>query len=190
MRRKPPDILITTPESLYLMLTSRAREILDRRRGGDRRRDPRRRPVEARLPPGADAGAARRTCVDATRAADRSRPADRPLGHPAPAGADRAVPGRARSASARSSTPAAARSSTSRSSSRSRTWPNPGAAAPTPNAEDGESPRRPGSSRSTHHVALDLAGDLPGAAGAGPASTPRRSSSSTTAAAPSASPSA
>ena len=28
MRRRPPDVLITTPESLYLMLTSRAREIL------------------------------------------------------------------------------------------------------------------------------------------------------------------
>src|SRR5213593_2332440 len=28
MLRKPPDILITTPESLYLMLTSQAREIL------------------------------------------------------------------------------------------------------------------------------------------------------------------
>src|ERR1700686_303413 len=28
MLRHPPDILITTPESLYLMLTSRAREIL------------------------------------------------------------------------------------------------------------------------------------------------------------------
>ncbi len=28
MLRKPPDILITTPESLYLMLTSRAQEIL------------------------------------------------------------------------------------------------------------------------------------------------------------------
>jgi ATP-dependent helicase Lhr and Lhr-like helicase len=28
MRRKPPDVLITTPESLYLMLTSQAREIL------------------------------------------------------------------------------------------------------------------------------------------------------------------
>src|SRR5205814_7689767 len=28
MLRAPPDILITTPESLYLMLTSQAREIL------------------------------------------------------------------------------------------------------------------------------------------------------------------
>ena len=28
MVRKPPDILITTPESLHLMLTSRARETL------------------------------------------------------------------------------------------------------------------------------------------------------------------
>ena len=28
MLRRPPDILITTPESLYLMLTSRARETL------------------------------------------------------------------------------------------------------------------------------------------------------------------
>ena len=29
MVRHPPDILITTPESLYLMLTSQAREIFD-----------------------------------------------------------------------------------------------------------------------------------------------------------------
>ena len=28
MRREPPDILITTPESLYLMISSGAREIL------------------------------------------------------------------------------------------------------------------------------------------------------------------
>ena len=59
MRRQPPDILITTPESLYLMLTSQAREILRRRRGGDRRRDPRRRPDQARRAPGADARAPR-----------------------------------------------------------------------------------------------------------------------------------
>jgi ATP-dependent helicase Lhr and Lhr-like helicase len=30
MRRRPPDILITTPESLYLILTSQAREMLER----------------------------------------------------------------------------------------------------------------------------------------------------------------
>ena len=29
MRREPPDILITTPESLYLMISSQAREILE-----------------------------------------------------------------------------------------------------------------------------------------------------------------
>ena len=28
MRRNPPDILITTPESLYLIITSQAREML------------------------------------------------------------------------------------------------------------------------------------------------------------------
>ena len=41
MLRHPPDILITTPESLYLMLTSRARETLADVGVRDRRRDPR-----------------------------------------------------------------------------------------------------------------------------------------------------
>ena len=60
MVRHPPDMLITTPESLYLMLTSQAREIFARRRGGDRRRDPRRRADQARRAPRAHARAARR----------------------------------------------------------------------------------------------------------------------------------
>ena len=58
MTRHPPDILITTPESLYLMLTSRAREIFARRRGRDRRRDPRRRADQARRAHGDHARAA------------------------------------------------------------------------------------------------------------------------------------
>ena len=57
MRRTPPDILITTPESLYLILTSQAREMLRGRRVGDRRRDPRRRRDQARRAPRADARA-------------------------------------------------------------------------------------------------------------------------------------
>ncbi len=48
MRRHPPDILITTPESLYLILTSQARDDAHLGRGGDRRRDPRRRLDQAR----------------------------------------------------------------------------------------------------------------------------------------------
>ena len=41
MTRKPPDILITTPESLYLILGSRARTMLRHGGDGDRGRDPR-----------------------------------------------------------------------------------------------------------------------------------------------------
>ena len=72
MRRTPPDILITTPESLYLMLTSQAREMLTRRRGGHRRRDPRRRRDEARLAPGADARAPQRAAGGRPRARSAS----------------------------------------------------------------------------------------------------------------------
>ena len=58
-RREPADILITTPESLYLLLTSQsARDApLDRHR--HRRRDPRPRPHEARRAPRALARAPR-----------------------------------------------------------------------------------------------------------------------------------
>jgi ATP-dependent Lhr-like helicase len=58
MRRTPPDILITTPESLYLVLTSQAREMLLGVDGDHPRRDPRGRVDQARLAHGAHARAA------------------------------------------------------------------------------------------------------------------------------------
>ena len=100
MLRKPPDILITTPESLYLMLTSQARDILT--------------DVEALIVDEIHAVAPtkrgahmaltlerleRHVAVNAER---RRRPrragaADRPLGDAAAARADREVPRRPRS---------------------------------------------------------------------------------------------
>ena len=58
MAKTPPEILITTPESLYLMLSSQVREILATHGSGDRRRDPRGRPDQAGGASGADLGAA------------------------------------------------------------------------------------------------------------------------------------
>ena len=59
--RRPPHVLITTPESLYLLLTSdKGRSGAGRRRDRDRRRDPRARRQQARRAPGAVARAARR----------------------------------------------------------------------------------------------------------------------------------
>ena len=91
--RHPPDILVTTPETLYLLLTSQAREILRGVEHGHRRRGPRDRRDQARRPPRAEprapGAAARRP--GGTRAAP---PADRPVGHPAPARDDRPVPRR------------------------------------------------------------------------------------------------
>ncbi len=49
MLRDAPDILITTPESLFLLLTSRGRELLRSRRHADPRRGARSRRHEARL---------------------------------------------------------------------------------------------------------------------------------------------
>ena len=69
--RTPPDILITTPESLYLLLTGQAREIAARRRARDRRRDPRARADQARRPPRALARAPRATWTGRRPAADR-----------------------------------------------------------------------------------------------------------------------
>ena len=52
MVRKPPDIMITTPESLHLMLTSRAQGDSSRDLSCDRRRDPRGLRQQARGLPG------------------------------------------------------------------------------------------------------------------------------------------
>ena len=95
MRRKPPDILITTPESLYLIMTSGAREILTG--------------AEAVIVDEIHAVAQSKRgahlaltlerlshLVDAPNGGRCDRAADRPLGHAATAGADRAVPGRPR----------------------------------------------------------------------------------------------
>ena len=87
-QREPADILITTPESLYLLLTSNAREAL-RRSTRDRRRDPRAGADQARRAPGAVAGAA--GGADGVAAA-----AHRPVGHAASARRSRALPGRGR----------------------------------------------------------------------------------------------
>ncbi len=92
IRRTPPDILITTPESLYLMLTSQARDDAARRRGGHRRRDPRRRLDQARRAPRADAGAAER--VGRRRARRARPPAHRAERDAEPAGGGRPLPGR------------------------------------------------------------------------------------------------
>ena len=85
MMRKTPHILITTPESLHIMLTSlRGRGMFSARSRGDRRRDPRDGRHEARRAPRAHARASR---------APRRAPAaaHRPVGHAASARGDRAV---------------------------------------------------------------------------------------------------
>ena len=109
MRRRPPDILITTPESLYLMLTSAAREMLRRRRDRDRRRDPRPGADEARHPSRPLARAARAPHRRTIRSASASR---RPSGRSTRSPASSAATGAGR----RSSTPAIGSRSTSRSS--------------------------------------------------------------------------
>jgi ATP-dependent Lhr-like helicase len=61
MRSTPPHILVTTPESLYMLLTSESADAHARHRAhGDRRRDPRAGRQQARRPSGAVARAAGR----------------------------------------------------------------------------------------------------------------------------------
>ena len=136
MLRKPPDILITTPESLFLLLTSQGREMLRERPDADPRRGACRRGHQARRPPRALGRAAR-------PARRRARPARRAVGDAAPARGDRPVRRRGRGRSG-SSTPARARSSTCGSSSRWRTCasraPDTAAGRPSGLADDASSP--------------------------------------------------
>ena len=68
-QREPADILITTPESLYLLLTSNAREALALDRHDHHRRDPRAGADQARRAPRAVARAARGAAASGRRSA-------------------------------------------------------------------------------------------------------------------------
>ena len=83
------------PRSLYLLLTSAAREILRGVEHGHRRRGPRDRGHQARRPPGPQPRAPRAPRA-AGRRAPRGAPADRAVGHAAAARDDRPVPRRGR----------------------------------------------------------------------------------------------
>ncbi len=86
MVRKPPHILITTPESLYLILSSPRPRYAQDRADGHRGRNPHPRRGEARGPPDAQP----RTARTPRRA---THPAHRAVRDRAPAGGGRAVPG-------------------------------------------------------------------------------------------------
>ncbi len=96
--RRPPHVMVTTPESLFILLTAESsRRWLARRAHRDRGRDPRGGRRQARRAPGPVARAARR----AGGRARRAPAAHRPLGHRA-ADRDRgAAPGRRGPAAAR-----------------------------------------------------------------------------------------
>ena len=176
MRREPPDILITTPESLYLMISSQAREILTG--------------VEAvivdeihAVAPSSEAP----ICADPGATGPPRQPTSRSSGsasrRPSGRSSASATSSWEQGASARSSTRPSPRSSTSRSSSRSRTWSS--RARSTTSVATGPTParlptrtqhlaraHRPGPdrgvARSGDQHPLDLAGDLSRAAPAGP----------------------
>ena len=197
MRRTPPDILITTPESLYLIITSQAREILTG--------------VEAVIVDEIHAVAQSKRGAHLALTlerlshlvTERGKPraaADRALGDSAPARADRELPGRAaaRVRDRRRRGPQGARPRDRRpgrghdgarrrhrASGRGRAArcsPRLHPTASTPARSRPPSTRPPTRARSGRRSTRSCS--------SWSASTPRRSSSSTTAAAPNASPSA
>ena len=141
MRRKPPDILITTPESLYLMMTSAVREILtgveavivdeihavaQSKRGAHLALTLERLSKlvsTSNLAAPASGKAGRSVASGSLEAEEAAGMIPRGSGCRRPSGRSSASPSSssARSASAGSRTPASRRSSTWRSSSRSRT---------------------------------------------------------------------
>ncbi len=118
MLRTPPDVLITTPESLYRHADRPGAGAVRRHAVGDRRRDPRRGPVEAGRAPCRHARAAGRARRGATCSASVSR---------RPSGRSTRSPGSssARRATARSSTPARASRSTCSSTCPWSRWSSP-----------------------------------------------------------------
>ena len=155
MRRTPPDILITTPESLYLMLTSQAREML--------------RGVEAVIVDEIHAVAATKRGAHLALTLERlsalqdrrpRAPAHRPVRDAEPARGGRPLHGR----------PAAHVPDRRRRRAQAAgpADPGPGRVDGRARAVDGR-PRSAGSARRRRGDAqLDLAGDLPAAARAGP----------------------
>ncbi len=167
MLRKPPDVLITTPESLYLMLTSKAREFL----------------VDAEAVIVDEIHAVARTkrgahlalTLERLEAARRpAAPAHRPVRHAAPARGGRPLPrGRGprvhghRRRHAQAARPEDPRAGGEHARARRPRRDRPGRGR---HGHGGgrrrPGRRRPGRRRPGGHDALDLAGDLPRAAAA------------------------
>ena len=154
MLREPPDVLITTPESLYLMLTSRAREIL---RGAEWCIVD-----EIHAVAGTKRGAHLALTLERLDALARCArgPADRPLGDAEPARGGRALHGR----------PAAAVPDRRHGRAQAARPQDPRAGRVDGRAGCHAGGRaRPAQRRHGGDAPLDLAGDLPGAAEADPA---------------------
>ena len=122
--KRPPHLLVTTPESLYVLLGSASGRVHAANGAlGHRRRDPCRGREQARQPPGAVA----RTAGSLAGAARRRGHADRRLGDAETDRRNRPVPRRRWAApdgasTARSSTSATPRHATSRWSCHRRRW--------------------------------------------------------------------